>query len=268
MNDIVRFSDVSVERVNGCLAFIRIDRGFPSNPVRGETMEQLGAVVSEAERDPAIRTIILGHAGKHFSAGAEFSYLEGLKTTPPETVRSQIYGNFQGTVRRIYQCTKPTVAAIGGAAVTVGCEIAIACDFRVVTEQASFHESWIKLGLMPPLGGAKMLPALVGFGMAADMVLRGRAVRGREALEIGLAHRLVSPEKLEAEAIILATELAAAPPLAYAGAKAALRDGLESDFEEVFANCVQMQSTLIASRDFREGVDAVVAKRAPKFIGA
>lgn len=266
-NPVERFSDISVERLDDRIVFIRIDTGTPANAVGPEAMRQVCAAFDAAEADQQVRAIILGHAGKHFVGGADFAFLEELKTASPEHIKDNIYQIFQGAVRRIYQSSKPTIAAIGGAAVTVGCEAAIACDFRIVTEHAVFQESWIKLGLMPPLGGLKMLPALVGYAKATDMVLRGTPVRGTEAVGIGLAHRLVAPEALEAEAIALATELAAAPPLAYASAKKGLRAALEQSFEETLTANVYAQSLLIQSRDFREGVDAVVEKRPARFIG-
>jgi enoyl-CoA hydratase/carnithine racemase len=258
---IERLSDVSVERIDGGIAFIRIDLGTPANAVTPKTMRQLCGVFDEVEADRQIRAIILGHAGRHFVGGADFAFLEELKTATPEQIREGIYAHFQGAVRRFHHCSKPTIAAIGGAAVTVGCEAAIACDFRIVTEQALFQESWIKLGLMPPLGGLKKLPALIGYGRAADMVLRGRPVRGAEAVAIGLAHKLVAQDALDAEAI------AAAAPQAYAAAKKGLLLGLEQDFEETFAASVRTQAGLIQSRDFREGVDAVVEKRPARFSG-
>jgi enoyl-CoA hydratase/carnithine racemase len=262
----IKLSDLSVERL-GAVAFIRIDLGTPVNAVRPETMRQLLQVLQQLEEDREVRAIILGHAGKHFVGGADFAFLQQLKTATAEQIEGQIYEVFQGAVRALYACPKPTVAAIGGAALTVGCEAALACDFRLVTERASFQESWIKLGLMPPLGGVKKLPALVGYGAAADMILRGRAVGGAEAVALGLANRLVAQEELEAEAIALARELAAGPPLAYAAAKRALHEGLEQSFGGAFAASIRNQVRLIQSADFREGVDAVVEKRPPRFRG-
>ncbi len=241
--------------------------GSASNAIRPETAHQISGEIASLELDDSIRAIILGHAGKHFVGGADFTFLESLKTASDNTIREEIYGSFQGLTRRLYRCRKPTVAAIAGAAVTIGCEAAIACDFRIVTKDARFQESWIRLGLMPPLGGLKTLPALVGYGLASDMVLRGRAVGGEEAVQCGLAHMLVSPEELDNAAITLATELAQAAPLAYAAAKENLRRGLDRDLDDVLRIGIDVQTTLIKSDDFAEGVDAAVAKRAARFSG-
>ncbi|HQR03335.1 MAG: enoyl-CoA hydratase/isomerase family protein [Proteobacteria bacterium] len=258
--------DLSVER-HGAVACVRIDRGTPVNALRPETMCELTSVLDTLESDDTVRAIILGYHGRHFTAGAELSFLESLKSASEDRIRNEIYRHFQNAVKRLYQCPKPTIAAIGGAAVTVGCELALACDFRIVTEHASFQESWIRLGLMAPLGGMKKLPALVGYGLATDMMLRGRAVGGAEAVSAGLAHRLVVPGDLDAEALALGGELAALAPLAYRAIKAGLHHGLENDFETNFAKGLDSQCRLIQSEDFREGVDAVLGKYSPRFRG-
>lgn len=249
------------------LAILRIDRGGTPNAVRPETMQQLCDALDTLRDDERVRALVLGHRGKHFMAGADLNYLEGIRDASLVEIRDSIYQRFQGAVRRLYSFPKPTVAAIGGAAITVGCETAIACDFRIVTERARFQESWIRLGLIPPLGGLKKLPALIGYGAAADMILRGRGVDGREALALGLATELVAAEELEARAVALAQELAALPPLAYAAAKAGLQQGLENTFEQTWSGNVLTQGFLIKSEDFREGVDAALARRPGVFKG-
>jgi enoyl-CoA hydratase/carnithine racemase len=259
-------SDISVE-YRGRIAIVRIDRGEASNAARTETMQQLCDVFDMLKDDAEVSAVVLGHRGKHFIAGGDLGMLQELTTASAIEVRDKIYRYFQGVTRRLYEFPKPTVAAIGGAAITVGCEAALACDFRIITERAMFQESWIKLGLIPPLGGLKKLPALVGYGIAADMMLRGRALTGREALAAGLANELVEQDELEGHAFALAEELAALPSLAYAAIKAGLRQGLEQSFEQTFTAGVLTQACMIQTDDFKEGVDAVVGRRTPVFKG-
>lgn len=258
-------SDISIER-KGAVAYLRIQRGSV-NAVGPQTMRELSGALDAVRDDAGIRAVVIGHAGPHFIAGADFGFLQSLRDATPQQIRDGIYERFQQTLRRIYHFPKPTVAAIGGAAITVGCELALACDFRLVTPRASFQESWIRLGLLPPLGGLKMLPALVGYGLAADMILRGRKVDGAEAAAKGLAHELVPAEELEARAWALAGELAESAPLAYRAAKAGLRRALENSLEDTFSAAVNEQALLIQSEDFREGVSAVTERRAPRFRG-
>jgi enoyl-CoA hydratase/carnithine racemase len=259
-------SDINVE-YRDRIAIVRIDRGEASNAARTETMQQLCDVFDRLKDDAEVAAVVFGHRGKHFMAGGDLDMLQKLTTATGVEIREKIYRYFQGVTRRLYEFPKPTIAAIGGAAITIGCEAAIACDFRIVTERAMFQESWIKLGLIPPLGGLKKLPALVGYGLAADMMLRGRAVNGSEAVTAGLANELVAQDQLENRALALAEELAALPPLAYAAIKAGLRQGLEQSFEQTFATGILTQAGMIQSDDFKEGVSAVIGKRAPIFKG-
>ena len=154
-----------------------------------------------------------------------------------------------------------------GAAVTVGCELALACDFRVVSDSAFFQESWIKLGLMPPLGGLFLLPRMVGLGRAAQMALRGEAVKAERAVEIGLASEKVGEEALRPRALELAGELAALPPLAYAAIKEALHRGLETSMDAEWSANVARQAVLLSTQDFVEGLSAVKERRKPAFNG-
>lgn len=259
--------DVAIRRADG-IGHIRINRPDRRNALRPQTLRDICMAVDELASDDTVRAIVLSGEGKHFAAGAEFSFLEDLKTTPAPQVKSSIYAHFQGAARRLYHCKKPTVAAITGAAVTVGCELALACDFRIISPTAVFQESWIRLGLIPPLGGLFLLPRLVGLGRANEICLTGRAVAAEEALRIGLASEMVDPEALDARAEAFARELADLPPLAYAAAKEALHRGLETGIEPEWTANVSAQAILLGTNDFAEGLAAVVEKRAGRFVGA
>lgn len=167
----------------------------------------------------------------------------------------------------MYRCPKPTVAAVHGAAITVGCELALACDFRLVSPTALFQESWVRLGLLPPLGGLFLLPRLVGLGRANEMCLSGRGVGAAEAIRIGLASELIEGDGLAARVQDFAAELAALPPLAYAAAKEGLQRGLESGMEAEWSANVSAQAALLSTDDFAEGLAAVTEKRTGRFAG-
>ncbi len=260
------YQDIRVER-DGGVGWIVFNRPAVNNAVRVQTMAELCAGLDELIKDEAVRAIVLRGEGKHFIAGAEFSFLHQLRALSAAEIQQQIYEHFQGAARRLYTCPKPTVAAVSGACITVGCELALCCDFRLATPSAIFQEIWIRLGLLPPLGGMKLLPMLVGLGRAKDMILRGTAVRGEEAAHIGLVGQLVQPEELLREAAALASELSRSAPLAYRAAKDGIARSLESSIDRESAANVTAQSLLIGSGDFAEGLAAVEAKRQPYFLG-
>ena len=265
MNDIA-YSDLQVTRENR-VGVIAIHRPEANNAVRAQTMDEIGAAVRELQDDAEVRSIVMTSGGKHFVTGADFAFLKEMAGSSTIEVKDRVYTSFQGAARTLYHCPKPTLAAFSGAAVTVGCELALACDFRMISNTAFFQESWIKLGIIPPLGGMMLLPRLIGLGPAADMILRGRPMKADEALRLGLVMEVTTPEDLKARSMAFAQELARAAPQAYSAAKQGLHRGLESTMEKEWAVNVLAQSILLGSADFREGLDAVMAKRAPVFQG-
>lgn len=260
------FEDIRVDRRDR-IGFLTINRPERGNTVRPKTLAEIRAAMDQLIGDHDIAAVVLRAEGKNFSAGADFEFLDALTRTPVPQISAQIYQNFQGAARSIYHCPKPTLALIAGAAVTVGCELALACDFRIAAEDAVLQESWIKLGLMPPLGGLFLLPRLIGLGRASQMVLRGLAVKAEEALRIGLVSEVVAREALAARGDALATELTMTAPLAYAAVKAALHRGLETSMEAEWSANVAHQAVLLSSDDFKEGLAAVKAKRPAAFRG-
>jgi enoyl-CoA hydratase/carnithine racemase len=261
------FEDITVvvDDGIGILSFNRPDRG---NAVRPQTLKEICDGMDSLNADDAVKAILIRAEGKNFCAGADFRFLDSLTSMPSVDVHSQIYRHFQGAARRIYHCLKPTVALIAGAAVTVGCELSLSCDFRLVAEGAFFQESWIKLGLLPPLGGLFLLPRLVGLGRANQMVLRAEAVSAEMAVSIGLATEVCKREELDSRGRQFALELTRVAPLAYASAKQAMHRGLETTMEAEWSSNVLHQAMLLSSNDYREGLSAVKEKRAPAFQGS
>jgi Enoyl-CoA hydratase/carnithine racemase len=262
----MEYEDIRVE-VEGRIGSIILDRAEMRNTVRPQSLSEIAHAVDQLTADDAVRAILLRAEGEHFSAGADFAFLARItRMTPPE-IRQQVYTHFQGAARRLYDCPKPIVAAVQGAAITVGCELALACDFRVMAQGAFFQESWIKLGILPPLGGLFLLPRLIGLGRATQMVLRAERVDADQAERIGLTSEVVEPDRLEARARALAAELVDLAPLAVATIKRGLRRGLESGMEAEFDANLLGQAMLLSSADFREGLDAVTGRREPRFEG-
>ena len=233
-------SDINAEGV-GRISFARPE---VSNAVRPETMRALCETIDAFTADPQVRAIILTGVGRNFAAGADFEWLGTLLRAGPEEVSKNLYAWFRGAAERIWKCPKPTVAAVNGAAITVGCELALVCD------------TWFNVGLMPPLGGTLLLPRFVGLAWAKRMILEAEIVDGAKALEIGLVDELVDEDLLLARAEERALAMAGAPPAAFAAAKAAIHRGIESTMEQEWARNIPTQAELIASEAFRALVEA------------
>ena len=245
-------SDINAEGV-GRISFARPE---VSNAVRPETMRALCETIDAFTADPQVRAIILTGVGRNFAAGADFEWLGTLLRAGPEEVSKNLYAWFRGAAERIWKCPKPTVAAVNGAAITVGCELALVCDARVATPRSRFGETWFNVGLMPPLGGTLLLPRFVGLTWAKRMILEAEIVDGAKALEIGLVDELVDEDLLLARAEERALAMAGAPPAAFAAAKAAIHRGIESTMEQEWARNIPTQAELIASEAFRALVEA------------
>jgi enoyl-CoA hydratase/carnithine racemase len=246
---------VTVSRLEGRVALIELNRPEEGNSFTLTMLRELADAVDTANGDPDVRAVVLTGVGRHFSTGASPELLRHLKCSPPVTVQDEVYSLAQGAARRLYSCGKPTVAAISGAAVTLGCEFALQCDFRLVDETASFHEAWVRFGLIPPLGGVALLPQLVGLSLASEIILRGRRIHAQEAVRIGLANEAVPAGELMERAGELAAELAALPPHAYRFAKASLHRGLHPTMEAELTAASMAQSLLMSTEDFRRSVE-------------
>jgi len=259
---------VRIDRKADGVAWVNVVRSDIGNASSPEMLGEIRDAFLELNEQDEVRAIVLAAEGRHFSVGADFAFLERITSMSASEIRNTVYANFQGAAKAIYRSQKPTLALVQGAAITVGCELALACDFRIAAENARFQESWIKLGIMPPLGGLFLLPRLVGLGRAMEMCLQGRPVLAEEALTIGLVGEVTKAEELHERGAAVGAELAALAPMAYSSAKQAMQRGLESSMEAEWQANVTMQSLLLGSDDFREGLAAVREKRAPQFGGS
>lgn len=262
------FASIRIDRPGDGIAVAVVARGDIGNASSPEMLGEIRDAFLALSIDRDVRAIVLAAEGKHFSVGADFAFLQSLAGMSASEIKDTVYANFQGAARAIYRCPKPTIALVQGAAVTVGCEIALACDFRIAADSAMFQESWINLGIMPPLGGTFLLPRMVGLGRAMEMCLRAKRVHAEEALSIGLVSEVVARDTLEARGMELARELAASAPLGYATVKQSIQRALESSMEVEWQANLSNQALLLGSDDHREGLAAVIEKRTPQFCGS
>jgi enoyl-CoA hydratase len=252
-----------VER-DGAVATVTLNRPKVLNALNQRTIAELGQAIDELEADPDVRVIILTGAGdRAFVAGAD---INELATQSPVNGRD-LARRGQTLFARIEQLGKPVIAAIGGFALGGGCELAMACTFRVAADTAKLGQPEVNLGLIPGYGGSQRLPRLVGKDRAMELILTGRQVTADEALRIGLVTRVVPAAALAQEVKLFAQELASKAPVALRYAKLAVERGVDMPFE---AAC-DLEATLFglcaSTEDMAEGTKAFIEKRKPEFKG-
>jgi enoyl-CoA hydratase/carnithine racemase len=250
MNEFVR---LEVDESTG-VATIRLDRP-KMNAINEEVTEGLAEAAREATFNDKIKAVVLWGGEKIFAAGADIKMM--VERTPAEMMNR--IGVMQNVFTMIEDIPKVTVAAINGFALGGGCELAMTCDFRVVADNAQMGQPEISLGIIPGAGGTQRLPRLVGPARAKDIVYSGRFVGCVEALQIGLADRVVPADETYKTAVEMAAQFARGPTVALRAAKMAINRGLEMDlgdglaFErEVFVNLFATEDQKIGMRSFIE----------------
>ncbi|MFQ5663987.1 MAG: enoyl-CoA hydratase-related protein [Terriglobia bacterium] len=246
------------------IAFITINRPKVLNALNRRTLEELDACVKDVIADDAARVAILTGAGeKAFVSGADINELAQL---PPVAGRDYgLYG--QSVLDRIERSPKPFIAAINGYALGGGCELAMACTFRIAAENARLGQPEVKLGLIPGYGGTQRLARLVGKGRALQLVLSGEPIAAEEALRIGLVNQLVPAPDLLDTAESWAKKIAANAPLAIRFCLEAVHRGMEMSLAEGLFLEATLFSLCCTTEDMKEGTRAFLEKRPPKFVG-
>jgi enoyl-CoA hydratase/carnithine racemase len=241
---------------------IRLERP-PMNALNTQVQEELRAAAVAASADPCVRAVVVYGGEKVFAAGADIKEMADMSYVDMAE-RAADLSSALGAIARI---PKPVVAAITGYALGGGCELALACDWRVVAEDAKLGQPEIKLGIIPGAGGTQRLARLVGPARAKDLVMSGRMIDAEEALRIGLADRVAPAGQVYQAAVDLLQPYVSGPAQALRAAKLAVDGGLEMDLASGLAWESQLFAALFATDDRREGMAAFVAKRKPTFTG-
>ncbi len=259
----MQLTTVEIER-DGVLATLRLNRPERRNAVNRALIEDVMAALDALEADPAVRAIVLTGAGRAFCAGADLAERATLDERAVVAHRKRVVALFD----RVARCEVPLVAAVNGPAYGGGAELALLCDVVVASEAAVFRFPEVALGIIPGGGGCYTLVRAVGKYRAKELVLTARAVPAAEALALGLASRVVPPERLLAEARALAAAIAANAPIAVRQAKRALDFAADHDFASSLAFEAEAYHACIHTADRQEALRAFAEKRPPRFIGA
>lgn len=256
------FQNISVQIEEG-LAFITINRPEVRNALNAETLEEIVTSLTDLENDSDVGCIIFtGEGDKSFAAGADIKQL--TKRTALDALTTK---GMQQVYDLIENCKKPTIAMINGYALGGGCELAMACDIRIASNNAKLGLPELNLSIIPGAGGTQRLARIVGKGKALEMILTGKIISANEALQIGLVSETVELEQLKEKTKEYASQILAKGPLAVQLAKLAVNMGTETDIKTGLMIEKLSQAILFNSEDKNEGTNAFLEKRKPSFQG-
>jgi 2-(1,2-epoxy-1,2-dihydrophenyl)acetyl-CoA isomerase len=247
---------------------ITLNRPDVLNAFNDALTTELGEALKAAERDSNVRAIVMTGAGRAFSSGQDLADLKDrYKPGFVPQLGDDLRRRYNPIIKRIREMEKPVIAAVNGVAAGAGCSLALACDMRIASDQASFIEVFINVGLIPDSGSTFMLPRLVGLGKAFEMCCTGQKVDAAEALRIGLVNQVVPAAELAAATNKVAAKLASFPGRAIALTKRLLNKSMQNHLDAQLEAEAYDQETAGKTADHYEGVTAFLEKRKPSFSG-
>lgn len=256
------YNTIILERQNGVVR-LTLNRPDRLNALNGEMYLELGKALDEIESAPDFRVLVITGAGRAFCAGGDIPELSAAGISV-EAAQKRLRLS-HAIAARIKGIKQPIIMAINGDAVGGGCTLALNGDLRIASEKARFGVTFIRVGLVPDMGGIYNLPRLVGIGKACELAFLGDIIDAREAERIGLVNRVVAAEELSTEVDKWATKLTQSPSLTLSLTKAALYKGLNMDFTPELEDEINIQSLCLNSYDGKEGLKAFMEKRRPVF---
>ena len=256
--------NIVVER-EGNLGWVRINRPERLNAFAGDMRARLDTALAELDEDRAVRCVAIIGEGRAFSTGGDVQYMAELARTGDIAKFEELVQAGIRVVRRIEGMRKPVIAAVNGAAAGAGACLALACDLRVASQNATIGLTFVRVGLHPDWGGAYFLPRLIGSALAAELVYTGGMINAKRAERLGLFNRVVPADDLETAVRGLGGQIAGGPPDVIADAKRTMRRSLAADLEEILAMEADAQLRAFQSDDFQEGITAFLEKRSPRF---
>jgi enoyl-CoA hydratase len=248
----------------GAVAIIQLDRPQKKNSLNLQMRKEMAALLHELAEKTAVRAVVLTGGEDIFCAGADIGEIEGDQSAESAYKHAR---EFQILFDQLESLPQPVVAAVSGYALGGGCELALACDFRIASESARFGLPEIKIGAFPGGGGTQRLARLIGIAKAKEMILLGELVTAQEALAAGMVSKVVPKEQLSKETWELAGRLAALPRLALQASKMLINKSQELDLTSGLELEARTFGGIAHTHDLAEGTKAFMEKRKPNFTG-
>ena len=263
-------SEEVLYEVSDAIATLTLNRPERMNAISGPMLARLTQLLIQANEDPKVRVIVLTGAGRAFCVGLDLIDATQGSGIGSEAQTSSVSVNLDlrntpPTV--LFAMDKPTICALNGSAAGYGMDTAMGCDVRIMGESAKMAAAFVKRGVVPESGGTWILPRLLGWAKAAELIFTGRTLSAAESLELGLVNKVVPDAEVASAARAMAKEMAANAPLAVQSAKRLMRMGLSETFNDHVHHVYLQFLQLIRTGDFREGMTSFMEKRPADFKG-
>ncbi len=253
---------------DGAILTLTLDQPETRNALTGNSaVDELVDACEAVRRDDGIKVVILTGAGPVFSSGGNVKDMQRFfdPALTPDRIREEYRRGIQRLPRALVALDVPVICAVNGPAIGAGLDLACMADLRIASTQATFAESFVRVGIVPGDGGAWLLPRAIGLARASEMAFTGEAITADQALAWGLVSRVVAPERLMDEARALAGKIAANPGAVLRMTKRLLRDGQHTSLDTLLELSAACQAIAHKTADHREAVSAFIEKRPPRF---
>lgn len=247
--------------VSGGIGYITISRPKAMNAINSQVLDELYDVCTKIEKDDAVRVVILTGEGKAFVAGADIAEMNSLDSIGGRTMIAKGHR----VMNYIEEIEKPFIAAVNGFALGGGCELSMACDFRIASEKAKFGQPEVGLGIIPGFGGTIRLARLVGKGMANYLLMTADMIDAQEAHRVGLVEKIVAPDALIPTCEEIAQKIISNAPIAVGIAKKTMNKAFDVDIHTASVLEVEAFTSTFGSYDKTEGMTAFLEKRKADF---
>lgn len=251
--------------VSDGVATITLNRPETLNAFNEQMIGETTAAFKAAGRDAGVRCVVITGAGRGFSSGQDLKDVQ--ERGDDFSIADHLRRGYNRLIRRMVTLEKPVLGAVNGVAAGAGCGVAVACDLRIASHQASFVQVFSKVGLIPDSGSTWLLPRLIGHARAYEMAVTAEKVPAEKALQWGLVNQITPAEQLMENTAAWAQRLASGPTLAFGLTKRAMHHAWTSSLEEALEYEAMLQGIAAGSKDHKEGVAAFLEKRSPQYEG-